>query len=805
MRKFEKLASHIPSLYAPFVNRFIRGILEAWGTGDDDIQTAIEATRDQLFVSTASQQFLDQLASNVGVVRPASIGISDDNFRDLIPTLSYVPKQLRESIWKLLEIFYKTESVYANFTSVMPEPYALIANDTLTVIVDRINQVDLIFQASDFTDINNATALEVANSINKQAFDAGIVADVYTDVITHDSFVRIRTATPGPSGEVRLRGGSSQNVLQFPQKLNTTQDIGTEWTITPVAGDTVQIAYTGATGGVLDPTLSLVSSGDIIILEGTGAGGPFNDLNAGSYVIDGVVLGTPPYVEVTLHGATGETVTQINPLDVAFYYPKRYDTTQLPRPAVMYEVNHKELTIAIPSTVAIIDRLDKGVAHIHPNTYGDVMFLRNHSGLELRKGDTLRGIDAMYLTAGTGAFEPGETIQGGTGPTATAMHIIKADSVETILGLTNVTGGAFSLGMVVTGLTSGATGGFERLVSTLGGTAYVDHILDIDSKVAVSGFPTGTIPFSVSPITGDGEGLVGRTTIRLEFADADFDVGEKLSSVRTLTLTGPFSAIPFQVGETLTTTYAIGALVTGDISGATGYVQSYVTPVTFAAGEEPIVSKDDFFSTGNTVIQTYNNTVRLPVGGTIVGATSGSKGVITQIESSLFTYGSMEVETTSNGPYIFDTAANFTAGSDYGTLNQAILPGAPLTILALTGMTSTFPVGPGYFIIEYGLGNQEGPIRYTSKPNSGSLIIDPSFVFQKAHAVGANVRYVNSLEATDPRQTGGDYATYVTGLAPARVILQDLVRQAVAAGIVVRFIVGFPEYRFTSYETNDTV
>jgi len=902
MNKFEKLTSHIPSLFQPTVNRFIRGILEAWGTGDDDIQTAIEATRDQLFVSTASQQFLDQLAANIGVVRPSSMGMSDDNFRDLIPNLSYVPKQVRESIWKLLDIFYKTDSVYANFTAGLPEPYAIIANDTLTVIVDRTKQIDLIFPTSDFTSIGSATAIEVANSINKQAIDAGIIADVYTDVITEDSFVRIRTITPGPSGEVKIYGGSSQNVLQFPTKLSTGQDIGTQWTITPTTGDTVRVVWTGVGS---NPLLQLVSSGDLIIIEG-----PFNAKNVGSFVIQGVVLGASNYVEITnnsalyyaildnaaainagggvvtipctghpfnvgdlvtiagttnydatytilavaantfnitsayvaetfagtetVNGTLAETVTQTGKLDVAFYYPKRCDITQLPRPAVMYEINHKELIISIPSTVAIIDRLGVGVAHMHPNTNLDVAYLNNHSGLTLRQGDTLRGIDAIYLTPAVGSFRIGETITG-TGmapPTATVMHVIKDDSLGTILGITNVAGSAYSLGMVITGSLSGATALFTELVSTTGGTANVDSIIDINYKVAVSGFPTGISPFTANTVSGNGEGIVGRTTLRLEYANADFEVGEKLSSPAVVNLIAPYS-LSFLIGETvqrlpggptavvtdivrdkvngvitlqLTTVsgpFSPGNVLTGLTSTATGTVRQYIAAVTFTSGQEPIISKDDFFSTDNTVIQIYNNTKALYEGGLIIGVNSGSKGVISDIESSVFTYGSMYSESTYNGSYVFDPTANFTAGSDYGLLDQVILPGAPLTVLSLTGMTTTFPTGPGYFMLEYGVENQEGPIKYINKPNDNSLIIDPSFVFQKAHAIGANIRYVTSLEPTIPRQTGGDYAVYVTGLAPARVILQDLVRQAVAAGITIRFIIGYPDYRFESYNTND--
>ena len=62
--------------------------------------------------------------------------------------------------------------------------------------------------------------------------------------------------------------------------------------------------------------------------------------------------------------------------------------------------------------------------------------------------------------------------------------------------------------------------------------------------------------------------------------------------------------------------------------------------------------------------------------------------------------------------------------------------------------------------------------------------------------MGSSVNYVVN-SPTIPRVVGDDYAFYLTGTASAREAAQDLIRKLIAAGVVIRFQVEYPEYLFT--------
>lgn len=106
MAKFDKMVRFVPSLYKPSVNPMVRGLLVTWAGEDDKIVAAVADAKEQLFVRTAQLQFLDALGSNVGVFRPTAFNLSDELFRQLIPALSFAPKQVIPTIKKVLDVFF---------------------------------------------------------------------------------------------------------------------------------------------------------------------------------------------------------------------------------------------------------------------------------------------------------------------------------------------------------------------------------------------------------------------------------------------------------------------------------------------------------------------------------------------------------------------------------------------------------------------------------------------------------------------------------------------------------------------------
>jgi hypothetical protein len=145
--------------------------------------------------------------------------------------------------------------------------------------------------------------------------------------------------------------------------------------------------------------------------------------------------------------------------------------------------------------------------------------------------------------------------------------------------------------------------------------------------------------------------------------------------------------------------------------------------------------------------------------------------------------------------YIFDPSGQlFTVTGRVAETAVQIDSGTISPTLSLDD-SSQFPNQPGLFLINFGRGDQEGPIQYNSRPNNSTLLIDASYIFQQAHSNGSLVNFVDN-NPTIPRVTGDDYAVYVTGTAQAREAAEALIRKLIASGVVIRFIVEFPEVLF---------
>lgn len=427
----DKLLAHIPSLYQPRVNTIMNGVLSGWAEGDCIVLKQIPEFKDQLFVETADLTYLDRLGANVNVVRPEGVGMKDEDYRNLIPVMSYVPKQIRKPIHRLLEIWYKDEAVYANLTSGAAEPYDLsgVVGGELEFTIDGTETVSIEIRNIDYEDVSAATAAEIALSINKLDTSGRIVAKSRKDSSTKLNHLNVRTTTYGPTGRIKVSSGSVQAILSFSTDTHTLDDIQ--------------------------------------------------------------------------------------------------------RPAVLYEVNNGEVIVVLPSSPPIVSRDLEGAHYFHPDA-----------------------------------------------------------------------------------------------------------------------------------TTGDWP-----------------------------------------------------------------------------------------------------------------------------------------------GPYLFDSDAEFSISGIETTTAQQINGGTVLTNIQTTAIPDDFPTDGGHFILDFGVSTQEGPIKYISIPNDNNIIVDPTYVFKKTHPSGTDIKYVRSLRPPKIEADGTDYSSYVTGLAAARNALQDLIREVVASGIVIRFVVLFPEYKFSneSLNTNEAI
>lgn len=150
------------------------------------------------------------------------------------------------------------------------------------------------------------------------------------------------------------------------------------------------------------------------------------------------------------------------------------------------------------------------------------------------------------------------------------------------------------------------------------------------------------------------------------------------------------------------------------------------------------------------------------------------------------------------GSFFFNptgSVSSFTVSSQKVLLQQSIVKGEVHPSLTVDD-SITILSPSGYFCINFGKSTQEGPIRYRGVPNSNTILVDPSYTFRFNHSVGESINVISSLNPYIPRKNGTDLAIYFTSPSGAREVVQNILNTLQAAGIIVRFLVLAPKYKY---------
>ena len=134
--------------------------------------------------------------------------------------------------------------------------------------------------------------------------------------------------------------------------------------------------------------------------------------------------------------------------------------------------------------------------------------------------------------------------------------------------------------------------------------------------------------------------------------------------------------------------------------------------------------------TANTVAQKALTAVTAAIPTLTLSVVDNVMSLISEVASTIPDNGPSQ--STSLGPYIYDTSQGFTIGGASTTLTSTV-NGQTGQILNV-GNSAGFPNTTGYLIINYGCEDQEGPIPYIATPSSGTLLISPAYFIQKNHA-----------------------------------------------------------------------
>lgn len=186
--------------------------------------------------------------------------------------------------------------------------------------------------------------------------------------------------------------------------------------------------------------------------------------------------------------------------------------------------------------------------------------------------------------------------------------------------------------------------------------------------------------------------------------------------------------------------------------------------------------------------------LRTTVGSSEYQITGGTSNTVLLFDTALQQDPDL-IQTNYPSAYIFDPVGQlFTVTGIASELAATVNEGQVSPSLVLNN-ASIFPNQSGKILLDFGRSKQEGPITYNSRPNNSTLLIDASYVFGKEHLPGSKVNFISD-QPTLPRVTGDDYPVYIVGTEEARTAAQSLIRSLLAAGVVVRFIIEFPEVLF---------
>lgn len=399
-----------------FLNQAIKGVdtesvLYALSYGDDLLDNNSQAAVQNMFLATAKAEFLDYLTSNVGVIRPSNIGISDDSARNIAAVfIGY--KNTENSINDLLKIYFDVYRTNAYIETSNYEDFALADEDNLILEIDGV-ETEIVFYSSYFDNIATTPAVEVANYLNNYFLDLKVnaVATVFLNTLVGSNTLRILSKTQGPAGSIEIKGGTAQKALNFPQQLETTQDSTTQFTVSSPSNGLMRLTWTGGQ----DPDFDLVNEDDYAIISGVG----FDDSNKGTFPIVQVVSGPEDYsyIEVYNVDAVNESVTLSSASDVLLFNPFKSRIDSRDQYATVYETVPGELDLIIPASTSIVERT--------PTTGGSY----------------LTDISFSFVTSATTSFVLGETVIDTT--TKASGVVTSIDGLDLVLGNVQQADGRF--------------------------------------------------------------------------------------------------------------------------------------------------------------------------------------------------------------------------------------------------------------------------------------------------------------------------------------------------------------------------
>lgn len=348
-----------------YLSPYIKGpatdaILQALSVGNAAyLINNLRAVNDQLYIATASGRYLDERLADAGIVRPPSVGLSDEVFRQIGIEVKN-RKQVRDLINNLLDAIFGDEYVRAISQAKAFEPYNLRDGDTLIINFDDSVTVPITFHTSMFQSIAAATAQEVADAITKNLRSLGFAGTAVAKDDGNGPYVQLISDTIGASSSVTVLGGHAQNALLFDAPVSAGGNMSTQWTLSLQPGGVIRYTWSGGA----NPQLGKLSEGNYVNIYG---GGFASSSNEGSHTITKTVGGiaSVSYFEIVNPLGTPGIIVQGNDDAVRFYNPVRKVLASRLSYAVVYQPSSRILQVFLPAATKVVRRERVGSAHLH--------------------------------------------------------------------------------------------------------------------------------------------------------------------------------------------------------------------------------------------------------------------------------------------------------------------------------------------------------------------------------------------------------------------------------------------------------
>jgi hypothetical protein len=222
-------------------------VITALAVGDDANWNNAQLAIKQMFLASASGQYLVKRASDQGVVPPHDVGMTDEVLRRLaVKTANGA--LLHTAIKDILEVYYGADSSRAFAECEYDELYDLNSPVELRWTLDGKQSFSYDFPSTDFGSPSAVRAAEVAFALTQhmRRQRSNGFAVPYRSPSTGLNRVRIYSGSLGSGSTVQITGGLAQNVFRFPALLPTyiASAAGYSWVYSVPATGTTRVSLT---------------------------------------------------------------------------------------------------------------------------------------------------------------------------------------------------------------------------------------------------------------------------------------------------------------------------------------------------------------------------------------------------------------------------------------------------------------------------------------------------------------------------------------------------------------------------------